>query len=140
MCLAKSRLILTALFACLSARAQDATPKATVGYTLLNPSSIKLTSYFEPQTREVAFELAVRHIGDQIEQKRAADAARSPLESFWKAFFWRYIPFAPGGVQRATDDPFFTPAYLTTPGRQIELETAVSEKRALFQFGETKPR
>lgn len=131
----KSLLMLTALFACLSARAQDATPKPAVGDTLLNPSSIKLTSYFESRPREAAFELAVRHIGDQIDRKRAADAARSPLESFWKASFWRYIPFAPGGVQRATDDPFFTPAYLTTPGRQIDLEMAVAEKRALFQFG-----
>jgi hypothetical protein len=132
---AKSRVMLAALFACLSARAQDAAPKPAVGDVLLNPLSIKLTSSFQPRARDVTFELAVRYIGDQIELRRAADAARSPLESFWKASFWRYIPFAPGGVQRATDDPFFTPAYLTTPGRQIELQMAEAEKRALFQFG-----
>jgi hypothetical protein len=127
--------MLIAVFACLSARAQDATPKPSVGDTLLNPSSIKLTGYFESRMRDATFERAVRHIGDQIEQRRAADAARSPLEPFWKASFWRYVPFAPGGVQRATDDPFLTPAYLAVPGRQIDYEMTVSEKRALFQFG-----
>jgi hypothetical protein len=85
-------------------------------------------------------ELALRHIAEQIEKKRAEDAARSPLEPFWKASFWNsplwiFIPLPLAEPRPNDDNPFFTPAYLTVYSRQDDAELARFEKegRAIFQ-------
>lgn len=87
----------------------------------------------------MTLEQAIRHIEEQIEQKRADDAARSPLEPFWKASFWSsplwsFIPIPMGPPKTNIDDPFFTPAYLTVFSRQQDYEMQLSEKSALKIF------
>ncbi len=101
--------------------------------------SITGGDHFEAPHGTTAIERAIRAVEQRIDEKRAADAARSPLQPFWEAGFWKsplmmLIPIA-AGPQRDVDDPFFTPAYLTVPGRQIEHQLSVSEKRTLFQSG-----
>jgi hypothetical protein len=64
------------------------------------------------------------------------------MDRLWKASFLRFIPVKPGGhpanmnspVEK-DDDPFFTPAYLTVIGRQLDRQVAASDKRAKFLFG-----
>ena len=135
----RSGLVLS-LWACLSAHAQDAAPGPAVEATLLDPSSLLITGHFETPAHSLTRELALQHIAEQIEQKRVDDAARSPLEPFWKASFWRsplwsFIPLPLGRPRPSDDDPFFTPAYLTVYSRQDDYELERSEKaaRALFE-------
>lgn len=124
--------------------------QAEVGSVLLNPSTIKITGQFETSPGPTTLELALRSIGEQIDQKRAADAARSPLESSWKNPLWKYLPSDPGGTLNSPvgalpdnlarnplhlDDPFCTPAYLTLGGQRLDYELALSEKRRLWFFG-----
>lgn len=127
-------LIASALALCISAHAQNTTAKAVSGNILVDPSRLTLTEHFETRGGTGAFELAVRHLGDQLNVKRAADAARSPLDPFWQASFWKYIPITFTGMQHNADDPFFTPVYLTVPRRQIERAAAISEKRGCFSL------
>lgn len=134
----------------LHAQADAPVKKADVGSILLNPSTITITGHFEILARPTTLELALRSIGQQIDQKRATDAARSPLESFWKDPLWKCLPADPGGTLNSPvgglpddlarnpqhlDDPFYTPAYLTLHGQQLDYELAVSEKRTLWFFG-----
>ena len=117
-----------------------------VGNVLLNPAAIRITGQFETSPGPTLLELALRYIGQQIDQKRAADAAQSPLEPLWKEPFWKYFPADPDGTLNSPvgalpdrlarnplhlDDPFFTPAYLTFRSRQLDYELAQSEKRGL---------
>jgi hypothetical protein len=110
---------------------------------LLQPATITITGHFETSPGPTTLELALRAIGQQIDQKRTEDAERSPLESLWKNPIWRFLPADPGGtlnspvgsVPRRLDDPFFTPAYLTFTGQQLERELVLSEKRTLGFFG-----
>jgi hypothetical protein len=74
-----------ALFAGFSTRAQDLTPKPSVGNTLLAPSSITITGHFESPIRASAVQLAIRNINDQIDRKRDADAAEAAIDRLWKA-------------------------------------------------------
>ena len=135
MCLINSRLILIfSLCACLSAHAQDASPTPAVGTTLLDPSSITLTGHLE-SSAPTTVELAIRHIQKQIDQQRADDAGRSPLEPFWKASFWdsplwKFIPIPMGPPKTNVDDPFFTPAYMTVISKQQDYEMKRFEKSA----------
>lgn len=130
-----SRLILIfSVCVCLSAHAQDATPKPAVGSTLLDPSSITLTGHLE-SSGPTTVELAIRHIQKQIDQQHAEDAARSPLEPFWKASFWdsplwKLIPIPMGPPKTNVDDPFFTPAYMTVISKQQDYEMKRFEKEA----------
>jgi hypothetical protein len=106
---------------------------------LLDPSSITLTGHLESSHRTTTVELAMRRVSEQIEQKHADDAVRSPLEPFWQASFWnsplwKFIPIPMGPPKTNVDDPFFTPAYLTVPGRQQDYELKLSEKSALKLF------
>ena len=134
----------------LHAQADDPAKKADVGSMLLDPSTITITGHFETWTGPTTLELALRSIGQQIDRKRAADAARSPLESFWKDPLWKYLPADPAGTLNSPvgglpdnlarnpqhlDDPFSTPAYLTLYGQQLDREMALSEKRRLWFFG-----
>lgn len=95
------------------------------GLTLASPTTpielpaVKMTSSFENSRRPLTLELAMKSVGDQIDARREAEKNASPLDPFWKARFWKFIPIAATGLQRGVDDPFFTPAYLTVPGRQI---------------------
>jgi hypothetical protein len=144
---------LVAALACapciLQAQANDPV-ETDVGSMLLNPSTITITGHFETSTGPTTLELALRSIGEQINQKHAADAARSALESFWKNPWWRYLPADPSGTLNSPvgglpdnlarnplhlDDPFYTPAYLTLRGQRLDYELALSEKRGLRFFG-----
>jgi hypothetical protein len=134
----------------LHGQADDAVEKANVGGMLLNPSTITIVGHFETSARPTTLELALRSIAQQMDQKRGADAARSPLESFWKDPLWTYLPADPAGTLNSPvgglpdnlartpqnlDDPFYTPAYLTLHGQQLDYELALSEKRRLWFFG-----
>jgi hypothetical protein len=144
---------LVAAIACvpciLHAQTNDPVEKADVGSMLLNPSTITITGHFETSTGPTTLELGLRSIGQQIDQKRAAEAARSPLESFWKDPLWKYLPADPGGTLNSPvgalpdklarnplhlDDPFYTPVYLTLQGQRLDYELALSEKRRLRFF------
>ena len=145
---------LVAAIACapciLHGQAEGPVAQADVGSILLNPSTITITGHFETSTGPTTLELALRSIGQQIDQKRAADAAQSPLEPLWKEPFWKYLPADPAGTLNAPvgalpdnlarnpqhlEDPFYTPAYLTLHGQQLDHELALSEKRRLWFFG-----
>lgn len=123
------------------AQASNAVENADVGDMLLKPSTITITGHFETSPRPTTLELALRSIGQQIDQKR--DAERSPLEPFWKNPLWKYLPADPAGTLNSPvgsipahlDDPFCTPAYLTFKGQQLDRELALSEKRTLWFFG-----
>jgi len=132
------------------AQASKAVENAEVGDMLLKPSTITITGHFEASPGPTTLELALRSIGQQIDQKRDAEAARSPLESFWKNPLWRFLPADSGGTLNSPvsalpdrlartplylDDPFCTPAYLTFNGQQLDHELALSEKRTLWFFG-----
>jgi hypothetical protein len=132
--------LVLSLWAGLSAHAQEnaAVPAAEV--TLLDPTSITITGHLETPGHSLTRELALRHIAEQIEKKRTDDAARSPLEPFWKASFWNsplwiFIPLPLGEPRPNDDNPFFTPAYLTVYSRQDDAELARFEKeaRAIFE-------
>jgi hypothetical protein len=132
--------LIFSLSACLTARAQDQAPGPAQEVTLLNPSSFTITGHLETPGHTLTRELALRHIAEQIEKKRAEDAARSPLEPFWKASFWNsplwiFIPLPLAEPRPNDDNPFFTPAYLTVYSRQDDAELARFEKegRAIFQ-------
>ena len=144
---------LVAAIACapcvLHGQATDPVAQADVGSMLLNPSTITITGRFETSTGPTTLEAALRSLGQQIDQKRAEDAARSPLESFWKEPVWKFLPADPGGSLNSPvgslpdnlarnplhlDDPFYTPAYLTLHGQQLDHEMALSEKRKLWFF------
>jgi hypothetical protein len=109
---------------------------------LLQPETITITGHFEMSPGPTTLELALRAIGRQMDEKRAEDAARSPLESLWTSPVWKFLPSDPAGtlnspvgsIPRSLDDPFTTPAYLTLTGQQMEREMALSEKRALWFF------
>jgi hypothetical protein len=132
--------LILSLWACLSAHAQDNAPAPAVEVTRLDPSSITITGHLEAPGHSLTRELALRHIAEQIEKKRAEDAARSPLEPFWKAAFWNsplwiFIPIPLGQPRPNDDDPFFTPAYLTVYSRQddVELRRFEKEAQAIFE-------
>lgn len=131
-------------------QANEPVKKADAGEMLLNPSTITITGHFETSPGPTTLELALRDLAQQIEQKRAEDAARSPLDSFWKNPLWKYLPSDPGGTLNSPvgglpdrlartplhlDDPYWTPAYLTHAGQRLDYELMLSEKRTLWFFG-----
>lgn len=79
-----------------------------------------------------------RYIGDQIELRRAAEAATAELPSFWRASFWKYLPKSSGGTLNSPiagdDDPAVTPAYLMLSARLLEREANASDKTAKLLF------
>jgi hypothetical protein len=111
---------------------------------LLQPSTITITGHFETAPGPTTLELALRSIGQQIDQKRDADAARSPFELFWKNPLLRFLPTDPdgtlnspvGSIPKRLDDPFCTPAYLLFNGQQLERELVLSEKQTLWFFSQ----
>jgi hypothetical protein len=134
----------------LFAQANDPVKEADTGDMLLNPSAITITGHFETSPGPTTLELALRALAQQIDQKRPEDAARSPLEPFWKDPFWKSLPSDPGGTLNSPvgglpdnlartplhlDDPFWTPSYLTHASQRLDQELALSEKRKLWFFG-----
>ena len=118
------------------------------GSLLLNPMRITLSGHFESGTEPTTLDLALRHIEQQIEQSRAADAAQSPLEPLWRNPIWKYLPSDPAGTLNSPagalpenrgplhfDNPFLAPAYLTLRSQHLESEVAQSEKQARWLFG-----
>jgi hypothetical protein len=126
------------------AQTDDRSAKPITGTLLLDPAPITLTASFTKPTTPPTLELATRFIGDQIDQKRNAEAAgEAMIDRLWKASLLRFIPVKPGahpGTMNSPvetdDDPFFTPAYLTIIARQLDREVAASDKRARFLFGQ----
>lgn len=89
--------------------------------------------------RETTIDRAIRTIERQIEEKRAADAARTPLQPFWEASFWnsplmKLIPVG-GWTQRYTEDPYVLANYLTLERRHSDYQLKLSDERALSLFG-----
>jgi hypothetical protein len=110
-----------------------------VEVTLLDPSSITITGHLETPGHTLTRELALRHIAEQIEKHRAEEAARSPLEPFWKASFWNsplwiFIPLPLAQPRPNADDAFLTPAYLTVYSRQDDYQLKRTEKAAQAIF------
>ena len=145
---------LTAAIACapclILAQAAPPDGNAGVGDMLLQPSTITISGHFEISPGPTTLELAIRSIGQQIDKKRTEEAARSPLEPFWKSPVWKLLPADPGGTLNSPvsslpdrlarnplylDDPYCTPAYLTLKYQQLEREVAFSDKRTLWFFG-----
>lgn len=123
---------------CISVQAQEPTPASAVGETLLNPLSITIAGHLDAPLRTRSTELATRYIGDQIERKRAAEAAEVQLPAFWSASFWKYLPKSSGGTLNSAvagdDDPVVTPTYLTLSDRLLEREVDISDKTAKLLF------
>ena len=119
------------------------------GSVLLNPSAITITGHFEISPGPTALDLALRYLRQQMDEKLAADAAKSPLEPLWKNPIWKYLPSDPSGSLNLPlglpdnlahtplhlDDPFCTPAYLTLEYRLLDRELARSEKRSRWFLG-----
>ena len=94
-----------------------------------------LEAPFHPTTMD----RALRAIEKQIEEKRAAEAARSPLQPFWEASFWKsplmkLIPVG-GGPDRNAEDPYVLANYLTVARQQSDYQLKLSDERARLFFG-----
>lgn len=120
----------------------NADENAGVGNMLLYPSTITITGHFETAPGPTTLELALRAIEQQMDRKRAEDAARSSFEFFWKSPLWKFLPTDPGGtlnspvgsIPARLDDPFCTPPYLLFNGQQLERELVLSEKQTHWFF------
>jgi hypothetical protein len=115
-----------------SAHAQDATPTPSAGDVLLHPSYITLTGHFAAPLGATAVERAIQSVGEQIDAKRAADAARSQIAPVWDLRIWRYLPADPAHTLNSPvasdDDLFFTPDYLKVFARQLDHQLKLSER------------
>src|SRR5262245_45550551 len=111
-----------ALLPCDYVRAQQPPPAAS-------PIQLTFSGHFEPPVGSTAVYRAIKSVGQQIDAKRAANAARSPL---WDLAIWRYLPTDPGRTLNSpvasADDPFFTPEYLKVSARQMDYQLKKLEK------------
>src|SRR5438477_12418022 len=82
MCYSRVFLAASAVFA-VCAHAQDATPTPSAGDVLLHPSQITLTGHFDAPLGPTAVERVIQSVGEEIDVKRAADAARSQIAPLW---------------------------------------------------------
>jgi hypothetical protein len=92
----------------------------------------------DPAPGPTTLERAMRSIEKQIDEKRAADFVRSPVQAFWEASFWKsplmkLIPI-PMGPQRYVEDPYLLPGYLTISERQSNYQLRLSDERARDLF------
>ncbi len=141
--------ILSAALACIpwlsQAQSDQQSAKQDERTLSLNPAPVTITNHFEFSNAPTTLQLAIRSLGKEIDQKRAEDALRTPLEPLWQASFWRYIPIGGISPTGATGvipseyavkqgDPFFVPGYLRFEMLQLDRELAVSEKRSLLLF------
>src|SRR5205823_14259511 len=71
-------------------------------------------------------------IGEQIDVKRAADAACSQIAPLWDLRVWRYLPADPAHTLNSPvasdDDLFLTPDYLKVSARQLDYQLKLSEQ------------
>lgn len=146
----QSLLAAIALFPFFSpAQAPDPVENEDAGSVLLDPASITITGHFEASPGPTTLDQALRYLRQQLDERQAAEAAKSPLEPLWKSPIWKYLPSDPGGTLNSPvgglpdnlartplhlDDPFSTPAYLTLEARQLDRELVVSEQRSLWFF------
>lgn len=91
----------------------------------LNPQRIAITikGDFELSIRPTSFDRAVKHIQDQIENRREVELDKaSTLGAFWRARFWDYWPKSSGGslnspLADVDKDSFIIPSYLLLQNR-----------------------
>jgi hypothetical protein len=99
---------------------------------LLRPSQITLAASFEALPSENAVQRARKALGEQIDAKRAADAARTQFAPLWDLAFWRYLPADPAHTLNSPvasdDDAFSTPEYLKISTRQLDQELEQRER------------
>jgi len=99
---------------------------------LLHASQITLTSHLKVPLAPTAAERAIKAVGEQIDAKRAADAARSRVSPIFDLAIWRYLPADLGRTLNSrvasNDDPCFTPDYLKLSARQLDYELKLSER------------
>jgi hypothetical protein len=110
---------------CGHAAAQKPAPSAS-------PVQLSLSEHFEPSLGPTSIDRAIRSVGEQLDAKRAADAARLQSSPIWDLKIWRYLPVDPGHTLNSPvasdDDAFFTPEYLKVPGRQLDYQLKKSER------------
>jgi hypothetical protein len=115
---------------CSHADAQKPAPSAS-------PVQLSLSGRFEPSLGPTSFDRAIKSVGEQIDAKPAADAARLQLSPIWDLKIWRYLPADPGHTLNSPvtsdDDPFFTPEYLKVSGRQLDYQLKKSEQAELVR-------
>ena len=115
----------TTALMCGHAGAQKPTPSAS-------PVQLSLSGHFETSLGPTSIDRAIKSIGEQIDAKRAADAARLQSSPIWDLKIWRYLPADPGHTLNSPvasdDDPFFTPEYLKVSGRQLDYQLKKSEQ------------
>jgi hypothetical protein len=111
-----------------SVRAQEPAPAPS-------PSKLTLGGHFEAALGSTAVESAIKSVGKQIDARRAADAAGSPL---WDLAIWHYLPTSPVRTLNSPvvsdDDPFFTPEYLKVSARQMNYQLEKLEKASQELF------
>jgi hypothetical protein len=117
--------LVMAIVTCAYVRAQEPTPTAS-------PIQLTLSGHFEAPLGPTAVERGIKSVGEQIDAKRAADAALSQVSPIFDLRIWRYLPADPGHTLNSRvasdDDPFFTPDYLKVAARQMEYQLRKSEK------------
>jgi hypothetical protein len=113
-------------------RAQSPTPTPATGQTLLHPEKITISGHFEAPLGPTALERGIKAVGEQIDGKRATDAAHSGVSPIFDLAIWRYLPADPAHTFNSRvasdDDPFFTPDYLKVSGRQMDYQLKKSER------------
>lgn len=96
-----------------------------------SPLKMSVNGHFEPSLAPTSIDRAIKSVGEQIDAKGAADAARLQSSPIWDLKIWRYLPADPGHTLNspvASDcDPFFTPEYLKVSGRQLDYQLKKSE-------------
>ena len=107
--------------------------RAAADALVLDPNN-----FFETPYRLTTTDRALRAIERQIEEKRAAEAARTPLQPFWEASFWKsplmkLIPVG-GGPERYPEDPYLMANYLTIARRQSDYQLKLSDERTRLFF------
>ena len=131
MCYSRVLLAASAVFA-VCAHAQDATSTPSAGDVLLHPSHIALTGHFDAPLGPTAVERVIQSVGEEIDVKRAADAARSQIAPLWDLRVWRYLPADPAHTLNSPvasdDDLFLTPDYLKVSARQLDYQLKLSEQ------------
>lgn len=114
-----------AVFACANARAQEPTSGAS-------PAQLTLSGHFESSLAPNDPQRGIKSVGEQIDAKRAADAARLQLSTIWDLAIWRYLPADPDHTLNSRvasqDDAFFTPEYLSVSARQFDRQLKSSER------------
>lgn len=56
---------------------------------------LSLSGHFEPSLGPTSIDRAIKSVGEQIDAKRAADAARLQSSPIWDLKIWRYLPADP---------------------------------------------